>query len=257
MSEERLQAYTVGEGYDLPSGGKIYDKPINPHIELRSMTARDEMKRLNPTTTPLKSLADMIEGCIVGEKPAIHVYDMCLGDYDYLLHQLRIVTYGPDFKLTVRCPDCEKWFDATANLETLALKDFDESAFENLRSFNLPKSGKSVTLKFLTPRLMDEIDAKVKDMRRKLKASGMDFNAYAKLITCIDLIDGNKLGILDLENTINSLPAADMIHILNNIDKLNQCIGLDNDFVLDCPECGGEVHTSFRYGPEFFRPTNI
>ena len=46
MSEERLQAYTVGEGYDLPSGGKIYDKPINPHIELRSMTARDEIRDL-------------------------------------------------------------------------------------------------------------------------------------------------------------------------------------------------------------------
>ena len=44
MNSERQNDYTIMEGYELPSKGKIYSENVNPHIELRSMTARDEMK---------------------------------------------------------------------------------------------------------------------------------------------------------------------------------------------------------------------
>ena len=44
---ERNTNYTIAEGYRLPSEGLIYDVAVNPEIELRSMSARDEMKRLN------------------------------------------------------------------------------------------------------------------------------------------------------------------------------------------------------------------
>ena len=40
-------------------------------------------------------------------------------------------------------------------------------------------------------------------------------------------------------------------------DKLNQQIGLENILYLTCPTCGEEINTFFRFGPEFFRPTNI
>ena len=59
----RQTDYTIMEGYELPSKGKIYSENVNPHIELRSMTGRDEMKRLSPSSTPLKTLADIIEDC--------------------------------------------------------------------------------------------------------------------------------------------------------------------------------------------------
>ena len=62
MAEERQTNYTIGEGFILPSCGKIYDKAVNPNVELRSMTARDEMKRLSPSATQFKKLADIIEG---------------------------------------------------------------------------------------------------------------------------------------------------------------------------------------------------
>lgn len=254
--EERQTNYTAAEGFELPSQGLIYDKKVDKHVELRSMTARDEMKRLAPSSTPLKTLADIIEGCMI-ERPAIHVYDMCIGDYDYLLHQLRVVTYGPEYKVTVQCPNCGEIVDATADLDDLIVKDFDLNEFESLRTFTLPISNKTITLKFLTPRLLDEIEIKTKEMKRKMKDASFDFETYNKLMCEIDLIDGNKLGIVDMEQTINSLPAADMIKIINNMDKLNQCIGLNNEFIVDCPKCGGEIKTFFRFGPEFFRPTNI
>ena len=70
----------------------------------------------------------------------------------------------------------------------------------------------------------------------------------------------NNISIQEIEKIetyINNLPAKDMLKIINNLDALNACVGLDSTIYLDCPHCGGEVRTSFRFGAEFFRPTNI
>ena len=253
---ERQTDYTIMEGYELPSKGKIYNKPVDPHIELRSMTARDEMKRLSPSSTPLKTLADIIEGCCV-EQPAVHVYDMALGDYEFLLHKLRIVTYGEDYKVALRCPECGERIETVAKLGQLSIKEFDEETVRNLQTFILPKSGRSITLNFLSPRLVEEMEVKVKDMKRRYKSATIDFETLVRLTTNIDLVDGEKKSETDMENIITNLPAFDLQKILNNIDKLNQQIGLDNTLYLTCPSCNEEVTTFFRFGPEFFRPTTI
>ena len=254
--EMRQTDYTIMEGYELPSKGKIYSANVNPHIELRSMTARDEMKRLSPSSTPLKTLADIIEGCCI-EKPAIHVYDMSLGDYEFLLHKLRIVTYGEDYKVNLRCSECGEVVETIAKLDQLSIKDFDEEVVNNLRTFSLPKSGRFITLDFISPRKVEEMEVKVKDMKRKYKNATIDFETLVRILSNIDLVDGEKKTDTELENIVTNLPAMDLQKILNNIDKLNQQIGLDNILYLTCPKCGEELTTFFRFGPEFFRPSNI
>jgi predicted RNA-binding Zn-ribbon protein involved in translation (DUF1610 family) len=253
---ERQNDFTIMEGYELPSKGKIYSETVNPHIELRSMTARDEMRRLSPSSTPLKTLADIIEGCCI-EKPAVHVYDMSLGDYEFLLHKLRIVTYGEDYKVALRCPECGEMIEAVAKLGQLDIKEFDEEEVRNLQTFTLPKSGRSITLNFLSPRMVEEMEVKVKDMKRRYKNATIDFETLVRLLVNVDLVDGEKKSEHDLETIITNLPALDLQKILNNIDKLNKQIGLDNILYLTCPKCGEEVTTFFRFGPEFFRPTTI
>ena len=94
-------------------------------------------------------------------------------------------------------------------------------------------------------------------MQRKFKGQGFDFETLVRLTTCIESVDGEVMGIADLEAFVNNLPAADMIKILNNLDKLNQCFGLDNKLYLTCNKCGYEFVNFFRIGPEFFRPTNL
>ena len=253
---ERQTNFTIMEGYTLPSKGKIYDVNINPHIELRSMTAREEMRRLSPSSTPLKTLADIIEDCCI-EKPDVHVYDMSLGDYEFLLHKLRIVTYGEDYKVSLRCPECGELIETVAKLGQLDVKEFDEEEVRNLQTFSLPKSGRIVTLNFLSPRMVEEMEVKTKDMKRRYKNATINFETLVRLLVNVDLVDGEKKNEHELETFITNLPALDLQKILNNIDKLNQKIGLDNILYLTCPKCGEEVTTFFRFGPEFFRPTTI
>lgn len=254
--EERQTNYTIMEGYELPSGGKIYDVDINTHIELRSMTARDEMKRVAPSTTPLKTLADVIEGCLI-EKPAIHVYDMALGDYEFLLHRLRVVSYGANYKMALMCPFCGEEFEDEADLDTLDIKEFDFDKFQALQTFVAPVSKKTIKLKFATPRLLDSIELKTKELKKQYKNAELDFGLMAKLLNIIDSVDGEKLNIVKAETFINSLPAKDMLKVLNNFDELNKCVGLNTTVELVCPNCLSEVKTFFRFGTEFFRPTDL
>ncbi len=253
---ERQTKYTIGEGLDLPSKGQIYPNFAPAQVELRSMTARDEMKRLSPSTTQFKNLAEIIEGCMI-EKYPVHVYDMALGDYEYLLHRLRIVTYGDEYKLGLRCPYCGELIEPVAHLEDLEVKEFDLEKFNEAKTVILPRSGHTVTLKFQTPRMLDEIESKTKDMKRKFKTAEINFEILTLLSSVIDTVDGTKLDSVKLEGFINKLPALDMTKILNSVDILNDLVGIDNKLVVDCPNCGGEVHTSFRFGQEFFRPSNI
>ena len=136
-------------------------------------------------------------------------------------------------------------------------KEFNEDEINGLQTFSLPKSGRMITLNFLSPRMVEEMEVKVKDMKRRYKNATIDFETLVRLLMNIDLVDGEKKTETELENIITNLPALDLQKILNNIDKLNQQIGLDNILYLTCPKCGEEVTTFFRFGPEFFRPTTI
>ena len=256
MAEERQTKYTIAESYELPSKGEIYDVEVNPHVELRSMTARDEMKRLSPSATPFKTLADIIEGCMI-EKPAIHVYDMAVGDYEYLLHKLRIISYGENYKISVVCPHCGEEIDVVAKLNSLELKDFNKDEFDKLRTFTLPTSNKEVTIKFQTPHILDIIENKTKEYKRKFKNADINFELLVLLLTIIDTVDGEKMSESNLETFINNLPVRDMTKIVNAYDKLNLSLGLNNILFIECPKCGGDSSAFFRFGPEFFRPSDI
>lgn len=252
----RQTNYTIAECYELPSRGMIYSEHVNPKIELRSMTGRDEMKRTSPSTTQFKVLADIIDGCMI-EKCGISAYDMALPDYEFLLHKLRIVSYGPDYKMLVGCPHCGEDFEAMANLENLAIKEIDMEEYNKLRTVKLPKSGHTITLAFQTPRSLDEQATRVKDLKRQFKNAELDFGLLASIAACVDEVDGTKFNQLKLESFIENLPVADMTKIINQSDKLNRCFGINGQITLDCEHCGGEVITFFRIGQEFFRPTHI
>lgn len=246
--------YTIAEEYRLPSGGAIYEKPVNPIGKLRSMTTREEMRRLAPTNTQYKVLSDIIETCML-EKPAIHVYDMCLGDFEYLLHQLRIVTHGANYKMTVLCPQCGNVQDASVNLDAMETKPFDISALDTALQVTLPKSGKVVKLAFQTPRTLDTIKTKTAELAKKFN-DGMDYELLVTLQEAITEVDGQKLSFVQKENFINNLPAKDTNKLIQAIDKINHLVGLKGEITYKCERCGEDNTTFFRFGPEFFRPTD-
>lgn len=247
------QNYTIAESYVLPSRGLIYDEPVKAEVKIRSMTTEEEMRRLAPSDTPYKVMCDIIEDCLL-EKPGISVYDMCLGDYQFLLHKLRVVTYGPEYKMMVQCPNCGESFETKISLDDLQEIEYDEKLNELKRIF-LPQSKKEVKIRFQTPRSLDDIAVRTKEMKRKIKTLGYDPGLVLTLESLIDTVDNQKLQPIALETFIRKLPMRDVNLIIQTADKLNRGVGLDSAVEVQCGSCGYNAVTTFRITPEFFGPS--
>ena len=75
----------------------------------------------------MEIICEIIDECLV-ENPGISSYDMCLADYQFLLHKLRVVTYGKDYKLEFTCPFCGSKEEATIDLDSLEVRNADAFA---------------------------------------------------------------------------------------------------------------------------------
>lgn len=251
MSNEN---YTIAESFVLPSKGLIYSTPINPNVKLRSMTTAEEMRRLAPTDTSYKVMSDIIEACMVeGPKDKLSVYDMCIGDYQYLLHKIRVVTYGNDYKLAVRCPHCGSIHQTTINLDDLEVSEYDES-MDSLKTITLPRTKREVGLRIQTPRILDNIAKRKKELQKKSGDLDYDPTLSLTLMSMIDTIDGEKLDPGKLEKFVKTLPMMDANYLIQSSNKLNGKVGISTDLSVECKHCGKDIDTTFRYTSEFFGP---
>lgn len=244
---------TIKETFVLPSSGLIYDNAINPEITLRSMTTMDEMKRTSPSQDSFRPLSEVIDDCMVGNKE-MSSYDMCLGDYQFLMTKLRTVTYGADYNLSFRCPACGKLEDVTINLDEINVNKYDDSLKE-LLSITLPQTQKQVKLKYTTPRGLDHIAKRKRELLEK-NPDMVDPILMLSIMEAIDEVDGVKLNNVKLEKFVQDLPMKDANYILNQIDEFNRKLGLDAIVIQHCSQCGCDFPATFRITNEFFRPTN-
>lgn len=254
--------YTIAERYTLPSHGLLYDSDINPDIKLRSMTVRDEMKRMAPANdgTIYRVLAEVIDGCLI-EKPGISSYDMCIGDFQFLMHKLRVVTYGPEYKISCKCPNCGNYDEYVVNLEDLSLDELEDFDKDKYLRLELPASKKLVELNYNTPRILDNIEKEVDRVAKQYKKqnkemSDVDWHLLYQLVYAIKTVDGQKLSVTQKETFCNNLVGRDYNAIINALDKLDQKVGLGLMFEVKCNQCGLNMSVPFRLTSEFFRPSS-
>lgn len=245
-------SYTVAEDFTLPSLGKIYKVAVNPNIKLRSMTTEEEMLRLSQSERPYKLLCDIIDGCIVGDKPGISAYDMCLGDYQFLLHRLRVVTYGPEYHAKSLCPYCGYANETVVNLDDMPVLTYTED-LDKYFEFSLPKSGNLIKIKLQTPRSVDDIAVKVREDKKKNPLEP-DKTLLFTLKDLIEKVDGVVYDPVKIDIFARKLPMADTNYILKCAEKLNKSIGIDTNLSILCRGCGVDYDTPFRVNADFFGP---
>lgn len=247
-----MDSYTIAEEFELPSKGKLYSKPVNPKIKLRSMTTAEEMKRLGHSPYVYKMFSDMIDDCLV-EKPGIPTYDLCVGDYQFLLYKLRTVTYGADYNIQTVCPYCGEVEKITVNLDSLEIKSYDES-LEKMMEFELPISKKIIRLKLQTPRILDDVDKKTKAQNAK-SSDSIESAVLFNVMSLIDTIDGEEYSEIKKENFVRNLPMRDTNMIWQKGKKIITALGIDTDFRHTCSHCKQQFDISLPITGEFFGPT--
>lgn len=248
--------YVIGEEFTLPSLGKVYNVEVNPNIKLRSMTTNEEMKRLNHSDRPYKTMAEIIDDCLVTKLP-ISSYDMCLGDYQFLLHRLRIVTYGPDYALSCTCPLCTSQTVDTINLEDMQVNQLTDDLYESLRKyfeFDLPRSKSHISIRLQTPHMIDDVNLAVKDFKKRASLFQGDSAILFTLKSLIREIDYETPDPLKVESWIQNLPMMDTNYILKAAQRLNESIGISTDVDVTCDVCGLDYKAPFRINGNFFGP---
>ena len=254
--------YTNSEVFELPSKGKIYGREINPEVEIRSMTTADEMRRTAPSEYYYKKMCNLLESCLV--KPlGIPVYDLCIGDYQFLIHKLRVVTFGPEYNVALRCPYCGEVFKTVINLDDLVVSEYTE-AFDDMKKIHLPQCDKEVELRVQTPRILDEIAIKTKERNKKIKDSVknpeealVDQSYMVTLIALIKSVDGQPLNEAAAEQFVQDLPMRDANILIQKAEKLNTLIGIKPGTTVRCPnpKCDEDIEYSFRITGELWGPT--
>jgi len=244
--------YIIGEEYTLPSLGKVYDKEVNPHIKLRSMTTNEEMKRLSPSDRAYKNMAEILDDCLV-DNIGIPSYDLCIGDFQFLMHKLRVVTYGPEYSLDCKCPYCFSTTQETINLDDIPVNQYKDKISDYLE-FDLPKTKKHIRLRMQTPRILDDVSQNVKDFKKRNPSFTGDPAFLFTLKALIKEIDEQKPDPITIEPWIRSLPMADANYLIKKAGKLVDSIGLELNMEITCPVCGLTYKTPFRITSEFYGP---
>lgn len=244
--------YSIVENCTLPSKGTIYNPVVDPEIEIRSMTTVEEMKRMSTTDQQYKLMSEIIDSCIV-KGPELSSYDMCIGDYQFLLYKLRTVTYGSEYSFDCTCPYCRNINKEKISLDDFPVKEFSKS-IEKYTQCDLPKTKQHVELKLQTPRDLDLITQEVKEFTKKTNNKQGDPAMIFTLRSAIYSVDGQQLDPIQLEDWIKKLPMRDTNYLIAYLNKLNTCIGVDTDLHCTCNLCGLEYDSPFRITNEFFRP---
>lgn len=234
----------------LPSKGALYQN-VNPNVTLRGMTIRDEIIRLNASEYDYKPLADMLDRCILNDI-GISSYDMCLGDFQYLLFQLRALTYGSSLTLSSRCPYCGMVQESVIKIDDIPLQETTIQDLQDVANIELPVTKERITLNTTTPRILDKLTSEVKKGKRKGKGSEPEL--FLKLSACIGSIEGVGEDF-DIDMWLEDLPMMDVNTILQHSAKLDNMIGMDLTRVVTCNTCKLDYDSGISVTKEFFRPT--
>ena len=245
-----MKNYSIAEDFVLPSKGEVYAKEIDPNYSLRSMTTLEEKKRLSIRDLPYKVLAEIIDDCTVDKKD-IKAYDLIVGDFQYLLYKLRTVTYGNDYKVTTRCPLCGKVHEETVDLDALDIL-YTENAHEKL-TVELPVSKSKVKINLLTPRILDEVNRRAKEITEKSKDYKSDPKFTLSLEALINEVEGEKLSPGKLTRFVEDLPMRDVRVLNSSAEKIK--FGLDTAIQSTCPFCLHDYTYELPFNGEFFGPT--
>lgn len=243
---------TIEEVFELPSLGKLNN--IDGKFSLRSMTTMEEKKRLgiNGSSAQFKIYSEILNDCLMGENK-FDTYDLCLGDFQYLLFKLRTVTYGSIYPVTIMCPKCRELEEIKINLDELEVEKWSDE-FDSKLYITLPNSKKQVKLRPLTPRLLDNITFRAKEIQAKTKELNLESLSFIPTIMAqIDLVDGEKLNEGKLQKFVESLSAFDALYIQTCAEDL--AIGLKTDSIFHiCNKCNNSFTFQLPITGSFLRP---
>lgn len=242
---------TVYEEVMLPSKGRFYDgddAPKSGIIRLRPMTGEEEQILATPRFVRKGQALNMIFSKCIADK--IQPDSLLTVDRTYLLIYLRGISYSPEYDVEIKCPECEKKFSTTIDLNTLFVESCPDNHGPNLSDV-LPTTKLPFSYRYATGRDEQEI-TEHRDRRIKMfgDQSADDTLIYrtAMLLNDIDGITSKN----ELQVLLKNLPINDVSYIRNCLNE--PPFGVDTDVEIICPSCLQDFTVDLPLEANFFFP---
>lgn len=241
----------------LPSSGKVY--PVNSalhgktELEIYEMGTQQEDILTSPALAKKGTmLTELMRSCLVDR--AIDPADMIAGDRYALLAAIRITGYGPQLSAKVVCSECDAETERSFNIAGFNVKRLliDPVAVgQNLFSFVLPRSKRTVEFRFMTGR--DEEDMHVADQRQKKLGltGGTSTNITGALVRTVVSVDGVN-DPTRVANFVRSMNAGDSLALRSYMGE-NQP-GIEFREEQTCSACGHVEEVDCPMGIGFLWP---
>lgn len=242
---------TVFEEVQLPSKGKFYNDSNGPSsgvISIRPMTGEEEQILATPRFVRKGQAINMIFQKCMKEK--YNVDQLLTIDRTYLLIYLRGISYSPEYEVEIKCPECDKKFSTSIDLNSLYVEDCPESYGPELQDV-LPNTKLPFSYRLSTGK--DEQDIQEhRDRRIKMfgDSSADDTLIYrtSQLVHDIDGITNKE----ELQVLLKNLPINDVAYIRNLINE--PPFGVDTNVEIICPSCLQDFQMELPLEANFFFP---
>lgn len=241
---------SIEEAYVLP-GYSLYDHDVmEKDFRIRAMTTKEEKIRLS--SPGLGTLARVIQSCLINNKN-IDIRDLKLFDFQYLMYKTRIVTYGEQYRITIKCPYCGREADHSINLDKLNITEVPVDFKEPFTIGPLPKSQDVLECKMFSVRDVIDLDNESEEFIKKFPEYDGDPSFILDL--CKRIVSVNGQMPLDLRGYVENLHALDYQYFSTKYAELTNSFGIDSRVELECPHCKKKRLLELPMTSEFFRPS--
>jgi len=237
---------TLTKEFELPSQG-LFDGPTK--VTVRPMTTKEE--KLIFTARDNSFLDKLVKACIV-EPADIDLNKLHSADITYLLFMIREMTFGPEYKQIMICPECGTKQEVDINITEMKnyLLDFEE--LSKCSEITLPICGDTLKIKLLSNGDINEINKVIKQLTRENKLQDPEGYEYTyRFAKLIETINGEEKDIKEVINYLDNLNLRDFNEIKRALSEIR--LGLDTTNIRVCKHCGEEVEVQGVVVPEFFR----
>lgn len=243
----------VQEVYQLPSLGKLYGENYPSEVTIRSMTTFEEKMRLGNQGF-IKTICNILDA-VVTSPENFNALDLTTFDFYFLMYKMRAVSYGPTYKVSVRCPHCGKEVVCRVNLDDLGVDYLEDEISEPLSIGPLPRSGDTLECRFLRTKDLIYNDKRSKEILRTYPDYEGDPKYILEKTSRIKSVNGKVLNPGEAQMYVEQMPAMDSAYFDQAYSRLTDKVGMQTTCHEECPECGEVIDFELPFNSEFFRPT--
>ena len=255
------QLYPV-EDIELPSKGLSYkkDNPLSSGvIQMKYLTAKEEDILTNQNFIKKGTVLDkLFQEMIVSP---IDYEDLLIADKDGIMIAARILSYGKDYDVKVKCPSCELENNITIDLTEIKDKEinFDLLNADNEYEFKLPVCKKTITFKLLTIKDEKAIAQDLNMHKAISEKTGIKDKTTPELSIrlkhLIIAIDGNRdPNVIKKFIDNGEFLAADNLALRKYLKTITPGIDLTYTFACKNEECGHVDSMRIPMDVSFFWP---